>query len=173
MGCGGCYLRRDGFDRPLEQPLYGVSSYVAEWWNTVSNLPFVIIGISRLVQMHLMALRPPTLMFVLYALYTCAGVFSAIHHAAPATRRRRTILLDWTPISAQLIILTCTSIGWFVLGNATAASWLKLGIALLALAADHLCLITPAPWGHCHWHALASFAIDCLYADCFPFLHLF
>lgn len=30
------------------EPFYAVSPYIAEFWNTLSNLPFVILGVCRL-----------------------------------------------------------------------------------------------------------------------------
>ena len=69
------------------------STMIAEFWNTISNFPFIIIGLIRLTE----SLDEP--LWTLYVLFVLAGVASAIHHA---TETKWTIILDWIPIALSL-----------------------------------------------------------------------
>ena len=159
--CGSC-IREDGYERPLEEPLFGVFPCIAEFWNTVSNAPFVVIGSLRLILYHVMMSQ---VMQILYGLYICAGVLSAFHHASAPRWRKRTIILDWLPILVSIVILIATEDGRTTLAHTMVVSWVKFAIAICILISDHLCLPIPPPWGHSFWHVLVAFSIDQLYAD--------
>ena len=165
----GCYhgrcLRNDGVDRPLEEPLFGVLPCVAELWNTVSNVPFIVIGVLRLMLYPDM----PSMWRILYGLFIAAGVCSGCHHASKRYWRKFTIVLDWLPIAISIILLLSTGDGRLILIRATWLSWLKFAFALAVLISDHLCLPIPPPWGHSFWHILVSLAIDDIYADSLRF----
>lgn len=136
------------FERRPE-PQYAVSPYVAEWWNTLSNFPFVLVGLLRL--------RGPLspLARQLYVCYTLAGVCSAFHHAAPFAWRW-TLWVDWAPIATALAWATWHR-AWSHLSAATVC---QLGLALLVGALDHTVRLMPVPWGHVCWHLLAALAVN-------------
>jgi hypothetical protein len=70
---------------------------IANFWNIVSNLPFVIVGafgLSRLAHVHPVTLRPAYLAVCLGTL--CIGLGSAYYHTAPTTP---TLVWDRLPMS--------------------------------------------------------------------------
>jgi hypothetical protein len=162
--------------RKYELPLYGRCHYIAEYWNTLSNLPFIVIGSLRLGQLaaifviYLISRTDPLIIpqnqkqleqiFNLYFLYMCAGICSAFHHAH---HKRWTIVIDWIPIASSLILL----IGFWpaLLSYITVTSWCKLVFAMCILINDHIITTIPVPFGHVMWHIVASFAIDSAYQD--------
>jgi len=137
------------YGRKLER-FYTHSPYVAEFWNTLSNLPFVIIGVLRLWE-GADSLR--------YGLYTLAGLASAFHHASS---QAWTIVVDWIPIATSL------AFSWQAFFAMTPVTAFLLLLALSTLAADHIWTPTPVPWGHVMWHLLAAIAVDRLYQDYVP-----
>lgn len=150
------------YERKLE-PFYQVTPFIAEFWNTLSNAPFVIIGLWRLYELSEIEVWPmgvhhfDQLVFV-YGLYALCGLCSGIHHATSA---RWTIIIDWIPIAISLIAN-------FYFGFWTHLGFVSLFKVLLALAvflSDHVCTPINVPWGHCMWHILAAFAIDSCYQD--------
>lgn len=146
------------FERKLE-PAFQVTPWIAEFYNTLSNLPFLLIGLWRYNELALLdeTVLVEQLRF-LYALYIACGVCSAIHHA---TTPRWTILIDWIPISTSiLLILKFHFVVYFGV-----VSWFKLGLAMAMLVNDHVYTTVNVPWGHCFWHVLAAFSIDACYQD--------
>lgn len=133
------------------EPLFATSPWVAEFWNTVSNAPFVIIGLLRLAY----GTRIP----LMYAMYTCTGVASAIHHATvPAW----TVVIDWVPISASILLAFHTKVWVYT----SLVSCVKCILAFSILATDHLRReLIPPPWGHVMWHIVAALAVDSVYQD--------
>ncbi len=152
------------WERKLERPAYGVCPCVGEWWNTVSNVLFVVLGLYRLC---VDGVADPRLHW-LYVLYTCAGVGSAIHHAcAHIPGNRWSIYVDWLPISASILsILLGTGTLALVMTSISARSIAMLLLALATLISDHVSTPIPVPWGHCLWHVAAAIAIDATYQDC-------
>jgi len=140
------------YERKLEK-FYQVSGYIAEFWNTISNLPFIVIGLLRLSQTSSNEVE------ILYILYVFAGIASAIHHATPW---KWTILIDWIPISLSglLILYHYQMFSYF-----TSVTLFKLSLAFFVLITDHVYTKIPVPWGHVCWHLLASLAIDSAYQD--------
>jgi len=160
----------DGFDcldnrkyrRQLELQ-YSHCRYIAEWFNTWSNLPFLLIGFSRL-WLEDGNTRLPAELVLLYQLYIGAGIASGIHHAVMFPF---SILVDWVPISCSIILLLYYAFAynnpiWLCL---TLSTWVKLLIALTMLWNDHVYTTIPVPFGHCFWHILAAFSIDASYQD--------
>lgn len=134
------------FARRLETP----GSLLAEPMCTLSNLWFVLLGLTRLWMIGEWHTG--------YVLLVAAGFCSAYHHA---TYPRWTIVIDWVPISLSLAYV------WYggVLWAATLATWLKIISALAFLVEDHVTKLLPVPWAHTIWHILASWAVDDLYWD--------
>lgn len=135
------------YERKLEKS-YAISAYIAEFWNTVSNLPFIIIGLLRLYE--------GTELSQLYFLMILAGICSGIHHA---TTPRWTIVVDWTPIFMSFLYI-------FYQGLYTYLSYtaiFQVILALFILVTDHIITYIPVPWGHVMWHIVASLAVDCSY----------
>lgn len=144
------------YARKLEQP-YTHSLYILEFWNTLSNLPFVLIGISRLLE--------GTLLPGFYCLYILAGLCSATHHAISF---RGSLILDWIPISLSLFGIFWYQI-WMAITISTAT---KVLMALMALAVDHIWTPMHVPYGHVVWHILAAFSVDSLYQDATAAAHI-
>ncbi len=141
----------------------GRPGFPGELWNTVSNLPFVILGLIRLASVdHPDGKR-------LYALFVAIGVCSGLHHACPPGWRCSSLVLDYIPIVASLYY------GAFIVPLVNVASWVKVALALIVLLVDHLSPfwfeigrpLVPVPFGHAFWHVLAALAIDSAYAEVF------
>lgn len=148
--------------RKLE-PFYQVTPFIAEFWNTLSNAPFVIIGLWRLYELSEIDVWPIGLhhidrLILLYWLYVFCGICSGIHHATSA---RWTIVIDWIPITLSIISNLYFGL-WMHVGFVSAFQVL---IALLVLGTDHVWTPINVPWGHCMWHILAAYAIDSCYQD--------
>ena len=135
------------FNRRLE-PFFQHSLCIAEFWNTISNLPFVIIGLLRLYE----GTKLPNF----YILMILAGLASAIHHA---TTPKWTIVIDWIPIALSIVLVLYTGVWQFI----SITSWFQLLLAFSTLLADHIYHLMPVPWGHVVWHLVASLAIDNAY----------
>jgi len=137
------------FPRKLES-FYTHSRHIAEFWNTLSNLPFVLIGLYRLWH---------GVNFVdLYILYVLAGVCSAFHHAHP---KKWTIVIDWIPILISGYLAWEYDV-WY---HTSTTSRVWLGFAFGTLINDHVCTSLPVPKGHVLWHILAAYSIDSAYQD--------
>lgn len=126
------------------------SKYVAEFYNTISNLPFILIGLVRLYE--------KTELVTLYWLMISAGIASGIHHMMV---QKWTIILDWIPIVLSIVVLFKMSVFHLI----SYGSWMQVIIAVLVLYADHVHQLMPVPWGHVCWHLLAALAIDNTYQD--------
>lgn len=136
------------------EPFYAKSSYIAEFWNSLSNLPFIILGVSRLV---LDNEYEDSASLILYCLLIGCGTCSFIHHATPC---KWTIVIDWLPISVTLGYLVYIHI-WSCLAYTT---WVKLVMAFSLLIADHHTHFMGI-WGHAVWHVLAAYALDSVFQD--------
>ena len=149
------------YPRKLESS-YSHTKYIHEFWNTISNLVFVIIGIIRLYDAEIYEQED---LFNLYVLYTMAGFCSGIHHA---THYKMTIIIDWIPISGSIIYI-CYN--YYLLHYISLVSWIKIITALFVLMTDHVCTPVNVPWGHVFWHVFAGFAIDSAYTDILRFIY--
>lgn len=138
--------------RRKSEPHYEVTPYIAEFWNTLSNLPFVIIGVLRISSFK----DAPDSILMLYVLYIFCGLGSAIHHAIDNSW---SIVIDWIPISLSIALNLDFGMWRYI----DAVSGFKMAIALAVLAADHLWTPMKAPWGHVMWHLLAAISIDSFY----------
>lgn len=155
------------FERKLE-PFFQVTPWIAEFWNTLSNLLFIIIGLARLYELSEIEVWPMeevgiNQLKLAYGLYTICGIASAIHHA---TTPRWTIVIDWMPIAISIGLNLYFGFLWSV----GFASVFKVLLALSVLFSDHICTPINVPWGHCMWHLLAALAIDSCYQDVFKAL---
>lgn len=119
-------------------------------WCTLSNLPFLVIGLLRLYTLGWDQ--------VFYWILVASGLCSAYHHASPHSW---TIVIDWLPISCGILLGLYEGIIW-------SASWVtlfKLLSAFGCLFADHFWTPIPVPWGHSMWHLLAAYGMDDLFRD--------
>lgn len=130
------------------EPFFQVSNYIAEFWNTISNLPFIIIGLLRLYE--------GTILTDFYWMMVITGIASSIHHA---TTPKWTIVIDWIPIVLSIIMLYFQGVIIFI----SLTAWFELFLSMVLLYADHIHHLMPVPWGHVCWHLLASLAIDSAY----------
>jgi len=137
------------FRRKLE-PFYTHSPFIAEFWNTISNAPFIIFGGMRLWE--------GTSMSGFYVLMILCGICSGIHHARDF---RYSILLDWTPITISILGILRYKIYEYI----TLTTWTKLTMATSFLIMDHVWTPIPIPFGHVLWHISAAFAVDSMFQD--------
>lgn len=140
--------------RRKKEDLYTHSFYIAEFWNTVSNLPFIIIGILRLCELDDSYFE----LEYMYGLMILAGFASGIHHGLT---KKYTIIVDWIPILLSIVVFNHYGLVEFV----SLASWVKIILAFSVLITDHVYTLIPVPWGHVMWHLLACLAIDSTYQD--------
>jgi len=139
--------------RRRPEPYLGQGPF-QEHWNTVSNVPFLVIGLLRLWS----PLGQEKTLRQLYVFYVLAGVCSGIHHAIDFPG---SIVLDWMPISYSLLLWYRYDVVFYL----SAATWAQLGLALGILLVDHLGPVVPVPWGHVLWHITAALAVDAAYQD--------
>lgn len=78
------------FERRLELPFGAIVPWIAEFYNTVSNAPFVLLSLLRLLEGD----NSPDIHHA-YILLALVGIGSGIHHA---TTPKWTIVIDWIPI---------------------------------------------------------------------------
>lgn len=136
------------YRRRVERP-YTVLPYIAEFWNTISNLPFIFIGVYRIFE-------GCEDLAELYLLMVLAGVASGFHHA---TTIKWSIFIDWTPILMTIIYLINTR----MIGKVSLTGILLVSMAFIILLLDHVNRLLPVPYGHVLWHVTAAFAIDYAY----------
>lgn len=137
------------YSRRLEQP-YSHVNYIFEYYNTISNLPFILIGLSRLYT------GVNDKVWYLYMYLTFCGICSGIHHAV---KFPGSIILDYIPITASV---------WYLYSNDLfseigVVSKGLAGLALFVLYVDHVWQLMPVPWGHVMWHICAAYAADSCY----------
>lgn len=140
-----CRIDIQQFERKLE-PQFTHTKWIAEFWNTVSNLPFILLGLIRL--------QNETQLKLHYQLMIFTGICSAIHHA---TTQKWTLVIDWIPIAGS-ILLNLNYLSFMGLPEA-----LILLMALIWLLTDHVVTPMPPPWGHVVWHIMAAYSIDIFY----------
>ena len=131
------------FERKRET-FYANSPYIAEFYNTLSNLPFIIFGLSRLLFSNV---EDPYLWYFLISFGVCSG----IHHCFVF---RGSIIVDYIPI-----VLANMYIYVYYLYYLDINDFVHLILPLFILITDHLGPIMPVPWGHVCWHLLASCTI--------------
>ena len=111
------------FERKRESS-YSQSAYICEFWNALSNLPFIIIGLLRFYDEQLM----------IYLLFASIGVGSFIHHAMNPNSswlvpfkslfKEPTLIIDYIPIiTFSIYLLYCYST---ILSLLCYATWFKL-----------------------------------------------
>lgn len=135
------------YERKLEKQ-FTHSPYIAEFFNTISNLPFILIAFCRIYE--------GTPLLDLYTLLIIIGVCSAIHHA---TTSKYTIIVDYAPIILSIYYFHSHNY-YFCL---TPTNYFEITLALFFLITDHVYTIIPVPWGHVLWHVVAAYTIDTVY----------
>ena len=135
--------------RKLET-FYTHSPHITEFFNTISNLPFILFGLTHLIE----GTRIPGF----YTLMILCGVCSGIHHARDFPY---SIVLDWTPITLSLYGI------WYykVYACLTWVTFVKLLLAGFILVTDHIWTPITVPFGHVLWHVSASLVLDSLYIE--------
>ena len=126
------------------------SRHITEFFNTISNFPFILFGLTHLYQ--------GTQIPGFYILMTLCGICSGIHHAKDFPY---SIVLDWTPITISLYGIWYYQVYTFL----TYVTWSKLLLAVFILLTDHIWTPITVPFGHVLWHVSASFALDSLFLD--------
>jgi hypothetical protein len=144
-----------------KEEFYKVSPYIAEFWKTISNLPFIVLG-----TYHLILYSPNINLQVVYSLLIIAGIFSGFHHATNykcmmcSHEITWTLIIDWIPILISVIYIIVTRM-FLTFGI---GSLIFIGVSILWLLIDNV--FAPfAHWGHCIWHILIAFAISNAYED--------
>lgn len=149
------------------EPFYQYSNYIAEYYNTWSNILFVCFGLVRLyfaaedISCHYSLrynLDLLSKMETLYIWFIIAGICSAIHHA---TTPRWTIIIDYFPIIVSILLVVKWQLYWMI----SLYTWMKIGISFAMLLNDHVWQTIPVPWGHCFWHFLIAISVDCAFQD--------
>jgi len=150
------------YEREFEQR-YSHTKYIVEFYNTISNLPFILIGLYRLGWLY----NNPEFslntnmnhIYILYSLCICAGLCSAYHHM---NLTKKTIIIDWIPLLFTAVYLLYNS---YLLTVLTIPSLIAVSTAFTVLLLDHTTKIFPSPIGHVMWHLLAALAVDMTYMD--------
>jgi hypothetical protein len=135
---------------------YSNNKYICEYYNTISNLIFIILGIIRLCQTNVQNFNE---IFNLYLLFILAGICSGFHHMF---NFKWTIIIDWIPITLSIIYLL---VNHQLISLINYASWFKLILAFSILFIDNMTRLIHVPWGHVFWHILAGLSIDSVYND--------
>lgn len=138
------------------ESFYDKSRFIAEYYNTLSNLPFIIIGFMRILEMDR---EHNDHVLILYLLYIACGFCSGIHHMLPF---KWSIVIDYVPIVMTIYYFICN---YEILIFISLASWFKILLSLLILFNDHVYRTIIVPWGHVMWHLMASMSIDSAYMD--------
>jgi hypothetical protein len=126
------------------------SAYIFEFWNTISNIPFILFGVTRLCE--------GTELTGFYVLLILCGICSGIHHAIDFPY---SVVLDWTPISIALAGILYHQV-YLAL---TLTTWLKIVISITILLTDHILQPMPPPFQHVIWHISAAFSADAALQD--------
>jgi hypothetical protein len=153
--------------------------YFVEFWNTVSNLAFIVAGAAMkwIFSSIEYSPHPHQPAFDLYAnLLIMQGICSAIHHAAPLPWRVYTIYVDWFTIVGLMWWMATTTVSIqhpdsppiFYMTLRSITCWF---VALTVLIYDHLAKPKPVPWMvsccaplsapplHTLWHVFAAVAL--------------
>ena len=162
---------RNYFKRRHER-YHTYSPYIAESWNTFSNIAFVwgAAFLSDDAQFAGAVLVAHETRKLLVALMAMIGICSGIHHALCDRYDRYTLVLDWIPIVASMITLSSVdtaAVGFF--GPTSMSTFIVCGVALAFLITDHVCHVLPPPIGHVIWHVTAALGMTMLYWDWFTF----
>ena len=145
-----------------KEEFYKVTPFIAEFWKTVSNIPFIFLGIYHLILYSL-----DTNLQIVYSLLIVAGFSSGFHHATNykcvlcSKEITWTLIIDWIPILLSILYIITTK----MIVSFTAISWIYIGFSILWLIIDNI-FVPFAHWGHCIWHILIAFAISNAYQDC-------
>ena len=146
------YGKNSKYKRENEQ-FYNVTPHIAEFWNTLTNLPFILIGLYNIL-FYSLNLN----LTIAYLLLIACGIGSGIHHASP---HEWTLIIDWVPILSSIGFVLWSGIIYSI-------SFISIMYTILAfsvLLTDHIFTPIPVPWGHCLWHILAAVTVNSIYSD--------
>ena len=150
-----------------KEPFYQVVPFIAEFWKTVSNLPFIILGTYYLSTLHLI-----DELKIVYILLIFAGICSGFHHAVNGvcTCGKKeitwTLIVDWIPILISTIYVIVTNI----ISEFSITTWICVGLSILWLLIDNV--FSPLKyWGHCIWHIIIAFSLANGYMDYYKKMH--
>ena len=119
-----------------------------EFLNVVSNFPFLVIRIVRLVQ------AKHTDEETLYLFYIAMGLFNALYHTRPLEVRPIFLGLAYIPSVASMYF------GWPVYSHVSWVSWFKILLTLCLLKASRSrTRFTPFAY------IIAALAVDAAYYD--------
>jgi hypothetical protein len=178
------------WERKFELPLYSWTPWVAEWYNTTSNLLFIVFGVSKCWEMtrllRQMAKRDAAkdnpkqpgglnnpdrlenfirVMIRLWVLMIVSGACSAFHHATDPYTMKWTIIIDWIPILSTIVYIIFYHP--YLVKCISMTTCVAIGFSLAFLGVDHVYTPVPVPWGHVTWHLLAACSISMAYNDMF------
>ena len=154
------------FARKPELPYYEYSSWIAEFWNTTSNIIFFVLGMARYYDSRQTNMKrranpqKPNPMPTLWLLMAAAGVCSAFHHSQTM---RWTIVVDWIPIGGNILYVLVYH--RYLLNYVSVAAWCGFAFAMSMLVVDHVATLLPVPWGHVMWHVAAAYSITSAFQD--------
>lgn len=131
--------------RKREEPQYEPHTYIQEYWNTMSNVFFVYLGLLGLVDAHTEEGR------ILYGFMMLCGCCSALHHAISW---KYSIAIDYAPIIGSVVYFS-TLDKWH---DISVGSWIALATGALTLGWDHHKQPRTDPFGHSLWHIMAALA---------------
>ena len=140
--------------KPMRQmeDFYNISPYIAEFWNTLTNLPFILFGSYHIIftELHFNT-------FNTYILLIMAGIASAYHHATP---NPSTIIIDYIPIILSIAYILYNSMVY----HFSYFSWILLVVSIGVLIYDNK--FRPFGFkGHCVWHFLIAITTNNAYQD--------
>jgi hypothetical protein len=131
----------------VQEPAYAVSDHIHEFYNTLTNIGFILIGVARLWKIHDHA---DDVIIYLYVNYIFLGIGSGIHHAI---NHKYSIVIDWIPIS----FLIFQFLYYGVLHYVDLVGIIQFLLAIIVLFIDHFKKLGTL---HPFWHLLAAFALD-------------
>ncbi len=86
---------------------YVVSYYVAEWWNTLSNVALLVLGVYGVRMCLREGMRDNVDLLLLFGLIAVVGIGSAAFHG---TLLKTSQQLDETPMGKECLPFSCLSI---------------------------------------------------------------
>ena len=143
-------MKLSSFFREREK-FYQVTPYIAEFWNTISNILLILVGVYRLFTQDMSLLSQQ-----LYTLMILCGFCSGIHHATP---QDWTIVIDWIPIASSIYIVFMNNVIFYM----DTYTIVVTAIVITWFLSDQFLHLTDPRIGHSLWHIGAAFALDAIY----------
>jgi len=161
--------------RQGEIPYYSHFSFIAETWNILSNLSFIIgsvychMLINDILKEHEIypesVIRTPIPFGAIQSLVLLQfiiGVCSGIHHALCDRYAHITIFIDWAPIAMTIVILLSQDVLllWHLMSYPALFTML---LAFCFLADDHITQYCKK--SHMYWHLLMGLGVAMWFVD--------